>query len=155
MASDPFASISPAPGRWRRLVRALSRAFGPRLPLDALPYAGFTPMAVVVASPTEGRRLHICSECGADAVSPAHAEPLDESRWSMLLRCGACGATVQRTVSNEAAQCYDHELNRGYGSIRSALERIELERMEDWAGMFVAALGRDLIDADDFGRQSC
>jgi hypothetical protein len=152
MSSDPFMSSSPAPGRWRRLVRALSRTLGPKVSLAEVGCPGITHMALVAASPSEGRRLHICAGCGADAVNPAHAEPLDEDRWTMLLRCGACGATVRRTVSNEAAECYDRELDRGYGKIACALEGIEREGMEKWAGTFAAALGRDLIAADDFAR---
>jgi hypothetical protein len=117
--------------------------------LDELPSSGVTAMAVV-AAPSEGRRLIICTACGADVVNPAHAEPLDEHRWIMLLRCGACGATVQRIVSDEAAHCYDRELDRGFSTIARAVEHIEREGMEEWAGTFAAALGRDLIDAEDF-----
>jgi hypothetical protein len=149
MSPDPSASSPPAPGRWRHLIRSLSRALGPRLKLDELP-----PVAIVstdeVVSPSAGRRLHICVECGADVVNPAHAEPLDEERWTMLLRCGACGTTVHRIVSKEAARRYDHELNRGFHAIGRALEQIERDDMEEWADTFRAALGRDLIDAEDF-----
>jgi hypothetical protein len=113
---------------------------------------GERPASGVIADPSEGRRLHVCTACGADVVNPAHAEPLDEHRWTMLLRCGACGATVRRIVSNEAAQCYDHALNRGFDAIARALGRVEREGMEQWAGTFVDALGRDLIDAEDFAR---
>jgi hypothetical protein len=106
----------------------------------------------VVAEASDGRRLHVCTTCGADVVNPAHAEPLDEHRWTMLLRCGACGAMVERIVSNEAAQSYDDALNRGFDAIARALERLERENMEEWAGTFVTALGHDLIDAEDFAQ---
>jgi hypothetical protein len=85
-------------------------------------------------------------------VNPAHAEPLDERRWTMLLRCGACGATVPRIVSNQDAQRYDHDLDRGFSAIASALERVERARMAEWTEAFVTALGHDLIDAGDFVR---
>jgi hypothetical protein len=116
---------------------------------DELPASGVTAMAVA-ASASDGRRLHVCTECGADMVNPAHFEPLDEHRWTMLLRCGACGTTVQRVVSNEAAESYDRALDSGYGVIARALERLERDGMQEWAGTFVTALGRDLIDAEDF-----
>src|SRR5919198_6433318 len=111
MAPHPATSSPPAAGRWRRLVRALSDMLSPSKAPGERPASG------VIADPSEGRRLHVCTACGADVVNPAHAEPLDEHRWTMLLRCGACGATVRRIVSNEAAQCYDHALNRGFDAI--------------------------------------
>jgi hypothetical protein len=85
-------------------------------------------------------------------VNPAHAEPLDDERWTMLLRCGACDATVPRIVSNQDAQRYDCDLDRGFSAIASALERVERARMAEWTEAFVTALGRDLIDAGDFTR---
>jgi hypothetical protein len=85
-------------------------------------------------------------------VNPAHAEPLDEERWTMLLRCGACGTTVLRVVSNQDAARYDHDLDRGCSAIESALERVERARMTEWTEAFVTALERDLIDAGDFTR---
>ena len=80
--------------------------FGPRRPLDNLPAAGVT------AAPRRRRQngLHVCADCGADAVIPAHAEPLDERRWIMLLRCGVCGTTVSKVVSNAEAERYDCDL---------------------------------------------
>jgi hypothetical protein len=117
---------------------------------DVLGPCNAAPASEVVTGAGDGRRLHICTACGADVVNPAHAEPLDEHRWVMLLRCGACGATVNRIVSNEAARSYDHELNRGFDAIARALERVERDGMKEWAGTFVTALGRDLIDAEDF-----
>ena len=144
MASHRSTSSPPPARRWRRLVRALSEMLGPPKAL-AEPPAG-----ELVTEPSEGRWLHVCTTCGADVVNPAQAEPLDEHRWSMLLRCGACGATVHRIVSNEAARSYDHALNRGFDTIARALERAEREDMKEWAGTFVTALGRDLIDAGDF-----
>ena len=70
----------------------------------------------------------------------------------MLLRCGACGATVPKVVSNQDAARYDHDLNRGCRAIASALERVERARMTEWTEASVTALGRDLIDAGDFAR---
>lgn len=147
MAAHPTTSSPSPPGRWRRLVRALWDMIGPYETL------GVSPASEVVAEASEGRRLHICTACGSDVVNPAHAEPLDEHRWTMVLRCGACGETTNRIVSNEAAQSYDYALNRGFDAIARALERVEREDMEEWAGTFLTALGRDLIDAEDFAHR--
>jgi hypothetical protein len=130
----------------------MSRMFGPRPPLDGLPAAGVTPMAVG-RSLTPRSGLHICRECRADAVNPAHAAALDDDRWTMLLRCGACGATFQRVVYNEDAERYDRDLDRGWNAIGRATQRLEREQMVEWADAFVVALARDLIDASDFARR--
>jgi hypothetical protein len=121
------------------------------MPVESLRSSGAAPMGVV-ASASEGARLHVCGRCGADVVNPARAEPLDEHRWLMLLRCAACDTMVIRIVSNEAAQCYDRALDIGYSAIARALERAERTDMEEWAGTFMTALGRDLIGAEDFVR---
>ena len=68
----------------------------------------------------------------------------------MLLRCGVCGTTVPKILSNAEAQRYDCDLNRGWNQIRSALERIEREDMAEWTAAFTTALDRDLIDPGDF-----
>jgi hypothetical protein len=142
---DPDTSSNPpTPRRSLRLIRVLWDLFGPWEAPAEPPGAG------VVVTASEGRRLHICTACGADVVNPAHAEPLDEHRWTMLLRCGACGATVDRIASNEAARCYDRVLDLGYDRIARALDRIDREDMAEWADSFVAALDRDLIGAEDF-----
>jgi hypothetical protein len=86
-------------------------------------------------------------------VNPAHAEPLDDDRWTMLLRCRACGATFRRVVSNEDAERYDRDLDRGWNAIGRAAQRLEHEQMVEWADAFVVAIARDLIDAGDFSRR--
>lgn len=151
MTTDSPAPGSSGPIRWQRLTTTLSRIFGRRLPLDNLPVAGVTP----ARRRRRRRGLHVCAECGADAVIPVDAEPLDEFRWTMLLRCGVCGTTVSKVVSNAEAERYDCDLNRGWNQIRSALERIKREDMAEWTAAFTTALDRDLIDPGDFsGRLS-
>jgi len=96
------------------------------------------------------RRLHICAICGADAVNPVIVEPLDEHRWSVLLRCGACGARTEAEISNQVAALYDEDLDVGWRTIRRAVKTIDEANMTAWTDTFITALDRDLIDAEDF-----
>jgi hypothetical protein len=96
------------------------------------------------------RSLHICAVCGIDAVNPVVIEPLDELRWSVVLRCGACGARTEAVISNQLAAAYDEDLDLGWREIRRAVGRIDAADMARWANAFITALDRDLIDAEDF-----
>jgi hypothetical protein len=132
---------------WRRAFRWL---FGPRVELDDMPHIGVGPMALAAVRSAPG--LHLCRECRADVVNPARAAPLDEERWEILLRCGACGATRQVVVTNAVAERYDRDLDRGWSVIVREVQRLDREQMTDWTERFTRALERDLIDADDFAR---
>lgn len=96
------------------------------------------------------RSLHICGDCGVDTVNPVSVESLDDFRWTVLMRCGACGARTEAILSNEVAARYDEDLDRGWRKIRRAAEALEEENMAEWADSFITALKRDLIDAADF-----
>jgi hypothetical protein len=96
------------------------------------------------------RRLHVCTLCGVDAVNPVIAEPLDDFRWCLLMRCGACGARTDAVISNAVAARYDADLDIGWRQISRAIDKIEMAGMRTWADSFITALDRDLIDAADF-----
>jgi hypothetical protein len=96
--------------------------------------------------------LSDCSECGADFVHPVEWSPNDGGSWWMLLRCGACGASREEIVSDEAAERYDRELDSAGYRMRLAAERLSKERLEEQADRFATALELDLIGAEDFGR---
>ena len=68
----------------------------------------------------------------------------------MRLRCGQCGTYREVVVSNDAANRYEQELNRGMAEIAAAAARDDRERMGAEMRVFVAALEHDLIDAGDF-----
>ena len=102
------------------------------------------------ATPPPDSGLHQCALCHADCVVPVWWESVDEDRWHMLLRCGACDTYRELTAANDVARASDRDLERGMRSIRGELERIDRERMTDLADAFVVALQRDLIDAADF-----
>ena len=88
--------------------------------------------------------------CHAECVVPVMWESADERHWHMLLRCGACGTYRDVTVADDAAHAFERDLDRGTSEIRSALRRLDRDRMVVQADAFAVALQRDLIDAADF-----
>jgi hypothetical protein len=113
-----------------RLARALRSLLGPRQPLPC--------------------DIHVCVVCHRDCVNPVSWDEAGEDRWRVLLRCGSCGHEHMRVLSHDDAAHLLTALDRGYIEIETAAERLERELMTDWVETFAAALGRDLIDADDF-----
>ena len=101
-------------------------------------------------TPPPGSGLHQCAVCRADCVVPVWWESIDEERWHMLLRCGACDTYRDVTAADDVARAYERDLAHGMRTIRIALEKVDRERMAGQADAFVAALQRDLIDAADF-----
>jgi hypothetical protein len=98
------------------------------------------------------RTLADCIVCGADYVHPVEWSPNDGQSWWMLLRCGACGASREETVSDSDAELYDRELDRAENRMRRAADRISHERLAEEADSFATALELDLIGAEDFAR---
>ena len=70
----------------------------------------------------------------------------------MLLRCGACGATREETVSDFEAEVYDRALNLAESHMRREADRLSRERLAQQAESFTTALELDLIGAEDFAR---
>lgn len=94
--------------------------------------------------------LATCMHCHCDFVAPLDWEPVRESGWWMLLRCGGCGLSREVTVSNTIAERFDEELARQARQIRRAADRLELERMESEVDAFAAALEHGFIEPADF-----
>jgi len=93
-----------------------------------------------------------CSACGADFVHPVEWSPHGEDEWWMLLRCGACGDTRERTVPDTEAERYDRELDQAEYRMERTAERLSRERLAEQAESFATALELDLIGAEDFRR---
>jgi hypothetical protein len=98
------------------------------------------------------RSLADCTACGANYVHPVEWSPHDDESWWMLLRCGACGASREETVSDLDAEIYDRELDQAERRMRGAADRLSQERLAEQADSFVTALELDLIGAEDFAR---
>ena len=70
----------------------------------------------------------------------------------MRLRCGECGAAREVTATDDEADRFGRELDRGVRRIADELDRLERERMAETARVLAEALERDLVDASDFER---
>jgi hypothetical protein len=104
------------------------------------------------SAPDPGSGLEVCAACHADHVHPVEWEESGDEHWWMLLRCGACRADREVTVTNEAAERYGRDLDAAQAVMARAARELDLERMSAEVEALAAALERDLIDADDFAR---
>ena len=98
--------------------------------------------------------LHACPACGRDFVQAVNWEPVGEHAWWMFLRCAECGISREVVVSNAVAEHFEAELHARASVLARAARKLEGERMAAEVDRFVAALQRDLVDADDFYRYS-
>jgi flavoprotein len=97
-------------------------------------------------------QLETCAMCSADFVNPVDWEPVGETQWWMLLRCGACDTWREVTVPNAVAARFDLELDRRLDVLTRAAERLERTRMAADVETMIQALRRGLVDAADFAR---
>jgi hypothetical protein len=93
-----------------------------------------------------------CPSCGWDLVNPVSWNDVDESTWWMRLRCGACGFVREVETSNEEAQRFDADLDRGLAAIAAAVAKLDRVEMAAVSDAFSVALERDLLTPDDFRR---
>jgi hypothetical protein len=97
-------------------------------------------------------RLVVCVGCHADFVNPVSWHELSETHWWLRLRCGECGLVREVEVTDEEAQRFEHDLDRGVEQIAVAFVRLDRERMIADSDAITTALERDLIDPGDFFR---
>jgi hypothetical protein len=94
--------------------------------------------------------LVVCRRCGYDFVNPVSWHEQGEAHWWIRLRCGGCELVREVEVSNDEADRYDAELDRGVAKIASKLASLDRARMVTEADIFKMALERDLIGPEDF-----
>jgi len=94
--------------------------------------------------------LVTCAMCGGDYVNPVDWEPVNETHWWMLLRCGACATWREVTVTNDVAARYDLELDRRMDVVARAVERLDRSRMAAEVETMILALRHGLVDPADF-----
>lgn len=101
-----------------------------------------------------GRSLHICPRCGSSLVQPTCWEQGQEHRthWRLWRRCPECEWRGEGFYDEGAIDAYDEQLDSGTTQLADELRALQHANMRELADVFVAALQRDLIDADDFAR---
>jgi hypothetical protein len=104
------------------------------------------------SQPDPELHLESCVMCKADFVNPVDWEPVGETHWWMLLRCGACATWREVTVTNEVAARFDLELDRRLDIVARALEKLDRKRMIAEAETMIQMLRHGLVDAADFSR---
>lgn len=103
-------------------------------------------------APVPGSGLHVCPGCRAPFVHTVARSRIDESSWSMILRCGECRCQREVVAADDVVVRFDDDVRAATQTIARAVERADRERLAREADAFAAALDRDLIDAADFMR---
>lgn len=110
-------------------------------------------MAEPGTNETAERSLHVCPECGSSLVQPTRWEQGDErGQWRVWRRCPECEWRGSGLHDEAAIEAYDEQLDKGGRELAEELRTLQHANMRDLADVFIAALQRDLIDADDFVR---
>ena len=104
------------------------------------------------AQPDPDLHLESCAMCKSDFVNPVDWEPVGDTHWWMLLRCGACDTWREVTVTNEVAARFDLELDRRLDIVARALDKLDRKRMIAEAETMIQMLRHGLVDAADFAR---
>jgi hypothetical protein len=84
-----------------------------------------------ILGPTHGvdDALVVCQACGSDFVNPVSWHEQGRADWWIRLRCGGCGFVREVEVSNDEAERYDAELDRGIAKIALTLATLDRARM--------------------------
>jgi hypothetical protein len=111
--------------------RAVRRILGPVKPVGDVP-------------------LHVCQACRRDFVHPTAWKDEAGRARRVYLRCGACGHAREAVVGPDGEKLLTRALDKRFGMIAEAADRLEQELMARWVDEFAGALRHDLIDASDF-----
>jgi hypothetical protein len=65
-------------------------------------------------------------------------------------RCGECAWSREAIITDAAAKRFERDLAPGLREIARTIARLDRERMQREAEVFIAALGDDLIGPEDF-----
>jgi hypothetical protein len=97
--------------------------------------------------------LSACPSCDSSFLQPLRCEPQGAEDVLVDLRCPECMTHMQAPFSRGDMAELDRRQSEWREEIVAAYERSVTESMEALAASLVAALDRDLIGADDFGRR--
>lgn len=96
--------------------------------------------------------LHVCPRCASPLVQPTCWEQTDDrGHWRLWRRCPECEWLSDEIHGEDEIDAFDEELDLGTKALNEVLKALEQENMRYIADTFAAALGADLITADDFG----
>jgi predicted RNA-binding Zn-ribbon protein involved in translation (DUF1610 family) len=100
---------------------------------------------------TADHSLHLCPECGSSLVQPTCWEQeSDRSYWRVWRRCPECEWRGEGLHDEITIDAYDEHLDHGSHELAEELRTLQHSNMRELADVFIAALQRDLIGADDF-----
>lgn len=95
--------------------------------------------------------LHVCPQCRSTLVQPTCWEQAgDRGHWHLWRRCPECEWLGDEVHAEAEIDAFDEELDLGTRALSGVLKTLEHENMEYVVETFAAALGADLISADDF-----
>lgn len=95
--------------------------------------------------------LHVCPACASRLVQPARWEQTAErTHWHLWRRCPECDWKGDGVYGEREIDAFDEELDLGTQALNDVLRELERESMRNVVESFAAALGADLITADDF-----
>ena len=96
------------------------------------------------------RELHVCPACRANLVYPTRWHEADAEHWHVTLRCPSCEWTESGVFSQDVADRFDEELERGTEALVRDLKRLTRANMAEEIDRFVVALDADAILPMDF-----
>lgn len=103
---------------------------------------------------TTDRSLHICPECGSNLVHPMRWEQGGKGgQWHVWRRCPECEWYGDDLHDEPAIDAYDEQLDNGACELADELRALQHANMRELVDVFITALRRDLIGADDFARE--
>lgn len=94
--------------------------------------------------------LWICPACGSGFVQHLEAEPVEDRRWRLVLRCPDCEWHDEAVHGHDEVLRFDRELEAGEVLLARALHLLEAENMAAWADSFRSALRAGLVVPADF-----
>jgi hypothetical protein len=98
------------------------------------------------------RALWECPTCSRDFAIPVSWEPYGDTDWRLLLRCSSCSATLDLIASSAEVDALCRRIDRDRFRLGLDAARLRSKRLAKEIDVFVIALKRDLICADDFAR---
>jgi hypothetical protein len=118
--------------------------------IEMAPRGSTTRESGEASAKTKERELHVCPECSSKLVHPTDWEPVGRARWRVELRCPECEWFGSEVHDQRVMDAFDEVLDHGTEGLLEDLSELSRAIMEEEVDLFVDALNRDLILAEDF-----